>query len=514
MEEFKHKHSIIDADEVRLHILDCIGTLASYEADALKKKSASPTIFDELEKSKRRVFWQTISEIGSQLQKEKFTNERLNIVFESVISEEEEPSVLKSWLPTHFSLAIDNADPADISLIFLDGQENITVECGDKKWNPAHILATSPNPDLKVLHELHEYFPDFAKSITNDGETPLHLACAYSNCVDMVRELIRYYPDALRIVSRKGITPLCSIAKNHSPAALDILKLLLEEDPTLAGMVSDCCGGVPINLFISQGGPWITEVVKLMIDAYRPALYHRDRCGRLSIHIASMFSSVDVMKILLGEMQMTPQRLLEEGSDHSGGTIAHWAVVHDSSRYERLELLEFLNHAYPSLLLHPDLTGCTPLHMAARYKESKMVKAVYEMSPAAVEMVDRKKQTVLHYLALSADWDGDSPLLLSNPMSDRAESLRFLLRVYPQAARMRDASGRLPSDILGSTYARRLLLLAAKDVDPITLAELTFAERRGGLLAFHGITRGYNICQRILHGREGRALMRYILCFL
>ncbi len=115
---------------------------------------------------------------------------------------------------------------------------------------------------------------------------------------------------------------------------------------------------------------------------------------------------------------------------------------------------------------------------------------------------------------------------LEDPLSERADILRFLVHLFPQGITALDMHVRTPYSLLlqandpNLDYARRLLLMHAHQHDPTCtldrdqLRRLNYEARKVALFAFFASTSEWNIFTRIRWASDGDSLMRIIVRFL
>lgn len=88
---------------------------------------------------------------------------------------------------------------------------------------------------------------------------------------------------------------------------------------------------------------------------------------------------------------------------------------------------------------------------------------------------------------------GDAKLELRSTISDAADCFRYLLKLYPESAGIRDVDGNtaytLAVILHMKSYFVRLLLRADVTIDPAVLRCLNYKERRGAMfLAFSAVS--------------------------
>jgi len=439
------------------------------------------------------------------------TNEALYTVLES-FPDEAKAVDGRSWLPLHFAVSLEEVDPADIGVIFSSNPDNIKVGSGSELLNPCHLFAMSKNPNLVILQQLKVFNSRMGQSKTLDGDTPLHLAAGFSNSVPLIKELIQIHPPALRILNKDGHTPFDLVFHNNETTAPSILQAFLEADLELLQIRNEQQHHqLPIHHCVQKGkNPNVLEFLSIILQANQATVNSPTSQGLLPAHIAARYSPVEVIKMLYENSKISFREIVPDY-----GSVAHQAVVGQS-----FEVLKYIHSIHPELMLMADNHGRTPLHHAVGLCKHDFIKKVYALGPAAVSKVDSDEFNLLHLLIYRKS------KLLESTLSDAANSLRFLIRCFPEGITALNRSGKTPYDMLlqvnnpHHSYARRLLLMYAEKHNPTSaldmneLRRLNYEERKLALFAFFASASELNIFQKIRWALDGSSLMRLIVRFL
>lgn len=108
---------------------------------------------------------------------------------------------------------------------------------------------------------------------------------------------------------------------------------------------------------------------------------------------------------------------------------------------------------------------------------------------------------------------------LVTPVSKEADWLRLFLKLYPEAAGIKDGEGKTPYGYVilknCSPFVQRLLLHADRTIDPINLHRLNYSERRFAVfLAFKAIIVSTELTIFTRLRAEDKSLLRHVVSFL
>ena len=472
------QNSVTEEDFMFMHILDCIGAVASLRENQ-KSSSSSSSNGDALLGSKYRVFWQSVREIADQeiaseasIDKNMPRNEPLNAIMQS-FPDDRKRSDGRMWLPLHFAVSLPHTSLADMRSIFNARPQAIKATADEAfKYNPCHLAAMTKNPRLEVVNLLKIFYPRFGSSLAFTAQTPLHLAAAFSNSAAMIRELVQVHPPALEMRTAQGFTPLIFAFNNKSVEAPNILQAILDAAPQTARMtIPNLHHMLPLHLFFLETYcNKVLEMVTILLAAYKEAMNIPNDLGLRPVDYAAKFAPADVFKFILDEFMGT----------YSLAEVPHLALN------------------------------------AALGRNPSNLKYIYSVAPDKVLPLNAGGNSLLHRILNSQAFKTD----LSSPLSAAADVLQFLLHHCPSMVTTTDSAGRTPYDYLPPTgptltYARRLLLLAgASSLHPGMLQNLNYAARREALLIFHSSSTDLNIFSRIANSAGGAVLIRTIVCFL
>jgi ankyrin repeat protein len=169
---------------------------------------------------------------------------------------------------------------------------------------PLHLAVENSN-SVEIVRELAQLQPTALETKDVYGDTPLHLAVGYSDSVEMIRELVSLSPAALVTENDESKTPLAIITTSFGNVfeMQGKLQVLLEAAPQAAGIAcSTDHNSLPLHQILEQSSPTVTsEMVAMVLAAYRDAVNIPDDNGWLPVHIAAQFESTEILQMIAEE---------------------------------------------------------------------------------------------------------------------------------------------------------------------------------------------------------------------
>jgi len=209
--------------------------------------------------------------------------------------------------------------------------------------------------ELLLTHD-----PDAASKKTNNESFPLHLACgSYQGCLEVVKALFDAFPQAINVCDREGQTPF-ELASNLKTLDLEIINFLeaqlayaREAKDTTVMTTPDEIGWLPLHHALKDAAS--LGSIKLFVTGNTAALQVADPKGVYPLHIACEFSSVKIVKYLIGELDGISMDQLDINKD----TPLHYAC-----RGRKLEVVKYLLDEHTSLVSSAGLNeeGKLPIH--------------------------------------------------------------------------------------------------------------------------------------------------------
>ena len=343
--------------------------------------------------------------------------------------------------------------------------------------------------------------------------TLLDVACKKKGTsLGLFQLLYNAWPEALRVRSeydRLPIHKLCCNKDLGETASIDILRFMLEIDPTLPSEM-DRYDYLPVHYAVNRKS---TAFGKILIDAYPESLRIESVDGWLPIHEACANGyrddTVDTIQYML---ELDSDLINAEDSD--GYQPIHWAAMkgrtksiemllkfdpeaaskktNDGDRWLPLHIacsdnntnissIQVLYDAYPEAIFARDWDGEAPLDIAQRHGNQPAMEFLQTQLEYAEQAQDITAMATV-------DDDGWLPLHCALKDNSPLGSIKLLMRANPAAVQVADRRGAYPLHIaceFGSTKVVKYLVELAGDtlnnVDANKDSPLHYACREGNL---------------------------------
>ena len=291
-----------------------------------------------------------------------------------------------------------------------------------------------------------------------------------------------------------------AVADQRGNRLYGLMKALLKVNPEAAThqdsydenvVHKTCSSSLPSKLCI--------DVTKLVLALHKDAVRESNADGVLPVHMAAEFCDAEVVEFLLG---LFPEAATEITSEEEN--LLHFAVSEDESSWA-VSKVRYLCSRYPAMIQQRKTNGNIPVHVAAVSSRHEVMLALYEAGGA-----EQFKMPIAHPTEAIYSENGYLPLHLfiqyqfsdlkivaHAAISEAADTFRWLLRLYPEAAGIEGGVGaankttpyQLAVDTKRQNYFLRLLLRAAPTLNPAELHRLNYEERRMAMfLAFRAVT--------------------------
>uniref|UniRef100_R7WDQ4 Uncharacterized protein n=1 Tax=Aegilops tauschii TaxID=37682 RepID=R7WDQ4_AEGTA len=266
-----------------------------------------------------------------------------------------------------------------------------------------HVVASRGDGDefLKSATVIHGKAGHLLDARNKNGDTPLHCA-ALAGWGRMVAHLIGLARNGdggdekakamLRMQNDKGETVLHQAVRAGSR---DLVGRLMSEDSQLA-RVPPGDGASPLYLAVSLGHDDIAR----QLQEKDEALSYCGPGGRNVLHVAVLKGEgiTETTKMLLKWNKV--KDLIKEAERSTGSTPVHVAASWGKSAVVRLLL-----DANPSAAYQPDTNGSFPIHVAAATNNVKTVSILLHGRQDSTELRDAKGRTFLHVAVQAEGWD-------------------------------------------------------------------------------------------------------------
>ncbi|KMS97176.1 hypothetical protein BVRB_7g178390 [Beta vulgaris subsp. vulgaris] len=237
---------------------------------------------------------------------------------------------------------------------------------------PFHVVAEVGNLNILKLLLIQSPDDDAAQRpwrIQNSEEnTPLHVALIRQNA-EIAKFLLEKDPDLVYVVNKSKEAPLHLAVKHHvnnyeSYAATTIIKKLISK------------GEAPLQID-SEPGEDTPSMLHFLLEKGSCVSCWRDENGLTPLHRAASLRTPYNLRVIRIILNHWPQSA--EVRDSFGNSILHLLISKIPNYQEGNKLLK-LKEIY-ALRDYQNQEGDTPLHIAARNKDSNMVRVLFECSP-------------------------------------------------------------------------------------------------------------------------------------
>jgi ankyrin repeat protein len=304
--------------------------------------------------------------------------------------------------------------------------------------------------------------PEAVNAKNDKGETPLHIFLDEdydeSEHLEQFKILVTAASkENLCMKDSIGCTLLSLVCDRHTPVAPKTVLTLLRACPAAAAL-SDDNGEFPIQGFsrhhLSISEDIISVAFEALLAASGEAASVRYEDDIYLLHSVALDGTLAMLKLTF---EVYPEAIKHCYREY--GTPLHLAILRGS-----VGKVAYLHSLYPEAAQLANANGCTLLHFAVE-SHFEMLRTVYSYFPGAIRLTTHDNGRLpLHDLILRFSCTNGANFC------SRIEMLRFLLKQYPESARVRDTTGFTPYEILSSRAntmtAHRLLLRAAPEANP------------------------------------------------
>ena len=358
-------------------------------------------------------------------------------------------------------------------------------------------------------------------SDNEDGLTPLGYLCKNSSCSDRLITCLLEIDSSADVVGR-GIAG-CITSTDYT-CVLEKVEMLLKANPE----ATKYRNSHSLNLldlaarYEKIPSQLCINIMQRILAVHKDAVREISINGWLPVHIASRYSTVEVIEFLLGLHPESASVVTTVDSQN----LLRLAVDDIKSTTSVMEAkVRFLCSRYPAMILHRDSYGNTSLHVAIFLKNMLAVQILCESG--GQELV---RLPVAHPTNADNGWlplhrliKHQTGLLCGSFLSKEADCFRLLLCLYPEAAGIVGGIGvvfkktpyQLAVDENLPPYFLRLLLRAAPDLNPAELHRLNYEERRMAMfLAFKAQSKNIEplLMARLRFAKKD--LVKHVISFL
>jgi ankyrin repeat protein len=488
----------LDIDKMMLHCLDCLGALQC--------------VMGNYDSARANVFWgavQTIAEIGLDTNTGHMDMRHPGAMhLLRVFPNEQKATDGRGWLPLHWAAVTKGVDVKDVLKIARSDPMATTKGCYQPmSANPGHLICAERNPNMDVVRCLFNFYPRMASTKDNCGDLPIHYAARYTSSIEVIRYLLQSNPTSTRHRGEGDLVPLQCSFFNETSNRLAIKLCLLEADPGAAA-ITGTDGDTALHMAAVQECE--LKLMERLVDAFPDAAKVQNDIGLLPLHTACYSKkSLPIVQLLLrvypegakvvSEAGMLPANIAAEYSSWEvlQEVLKAYPAAINMSCAEDLnntplmkavisgneECVRFICDEYPHTISKTNIHGRSAVHLAAEGDNVEILRMLDDSEPRLITTPDREGKLPLHLFA-----DVHQEVIHENDRE--AECLRYLLRRFPEAARMTDNAGNTPLNLcnMENSFTRRMLLMADPTQGAAELRRHNYVARRMGVfLAFAAI---------------------------
>ena len=265
---------------------------------------------------------------------------------------------------------------ADVQAVDIYGNNACHIACHNLQFNC-----------LSLLGEYHYH-------LNADGDTVFHILCGMEISKEILPDCVKFIRETEKLdiykFNKKGETPLhiaCTWSNGDVVGAL----VAMECDVNAC----DRKGNTALHIAVCSGKDRLKKVRSLLeSDKCNPNV--RTKHGHTPLHAACRRENIEVL-----EMLVTDQRCDVNIQDGNGNTPLHTAIhAHSGLRWRKVQLL--LNNNACDLNLM-DKEGSTPLHVASEKNDTSIVDLLVADKRCNVNIQDMNGDTVFHRGVRSAE---------------------------------------------------------------------------------------------------------------
>jgi ankyrin repeat protein len=153
---------------------------------------------------------------------------------------------------------------------------------------------------LEIIAFLVDQDPESLIARNQDGQLPLHVACATLTDLDIIEFLVEQSPESLLVPrTTDGAYPLHVALERGASSDTEVIEMLLERHDPVTMMLRNNVGETPLHATCRCGVPF--EIVQSLVDHYKASVQAVTPQGDLPLFLASatVLPSLDVIYLLL-----------------------------------------------------------------------------------------------------------------------------------------------------------------------------------------------------------------------
>eukprot|EP00986_Skeletonema_menzelii_P010992 scaffold5514_cov139-Skeletonema_menzelii.AAC.1 len=345
-----------------------------------------------------------------------------------------------------------SCDP-NVKLQKCNGKSLLHFACGDE-YNDSNIEA-----GIQVIKVILDAHPDSIRSVTNEGDMPLHMLCNNikvdeAAAIQILKLLIGKYPEAVRHTNNNGRLPIHIASWRRSP---EFCRVLIEAFPG-SERITNANGALPLHVACENN---TVPTVKYLHRQYPDAINNAKTNGQFPIHAAIMgakhrddpAAAVETVQFLL---DCDPNQKLKQCRGRPLLNFACQMKYNDSNIEAGIQIIKVLFDAHPQSI-----------------EDNSIASNIHRWRQEVQDFINREivyaRQAKDLRLLTKPDEDGRLPLHKALQNNVRLGSIKLLVKGNPSAIRNVDSNFAMPLHVACQHHDSTSVIQYLLDLDMRTL---------------------------------------------
>jgi ankyrin repeat protein len=166
---------------------------------------------------------------------------------------------------------------------------------------------------LEIITFLVVQNPESRSARNQDGDLPLHVACATSTPVEIVRFLVEPAPGSLSVPRTTDVALALHVALERGASSdTEVVKLLLERQDPVIMTLRNNAGETPLRVACRCGAPF--AIVQSLVDQDPSTIVARNNAGETALHVACRCGvPFEIVESLIHHNQASVQVVTPQG---------------------------------------------------------------------------------------------------------------------------------------------------------------------------------------------------------